>query len=112
MAVVGNDQSYYAYTKEWTSKASKGGLFEVNTCFLFFRSIELRTQLYLPQLLNQRSTKEAIMKSIEEVQFHWCMLSVDIDDEYTQDLLKHIIEQCAWICNGIILVRGLQKSIR
>ena len=99
MAVVGDDQSYYAYTKEWTSKASRGGLFDINdTCFLFFRSVELKTQLCLPQLLNQQSTKEAVMKSIEEdddVQFHWCMLSVDIDDEHTQELLKHIIEQ--WV---------------
>lgn len=26
MAVSGDDQSYYAYTKEWTSKANRGGL--------------------------------------------------------------------------------------
>ena len=41
MAVVGDDQSYYAYTKEWISKANRGGLFE--SCFLFFRSVELQT---------------------------------------------------------------------
>ena len=74
MAVLGDDQSYYAYTKEWTSIANRGGLFEVNdTCFLFFRLVELKTQRHLPQLLSQQSTKEAVMKSIEEdddVQFH------------------------------------------
>ena len=100
MAVVGDDQSYYAYTKEWTSKASRGGLFEVNdTCFLFFRSVELKTQLCLPLLLNQQSTKEAVTQSIvvdHDVQFYWCMLSVDINNEYTQELLKHIVE--LWIC--------------
>ena len=99
MAVVGDDQSYYAYTKEWTSKANRGGLFEVNDiCFLFFRSVELRTQLCLPQLLSQQSTKEAVMRSIEEdddVQFHWGMLSVDIDEEYTQELLHELIEK--WV---------------
>ena len=99
MAVVGDDQSYYAYTKEWTSKANRGGLFEVNdTCFLFFRSVELQTQLCLPQLLSQQSTKDAIMKSIKEdndVQFHWCMLSVDIDVEYTQKLLHELINK--WV---------------
>ena len=64
MAVVCDD---YAYAKEWTSKASRGGLFKVNdTCFVFFCSIEPRTQLCLPQLLNQQSIEEAVMKSIEE----------------------------------------------
>lgn len=100
MAVVGDDESYYAYTKEWTSKANRGGLFEVNdTCFLFFCSVELKTQRHLPQLLSQQSTKEAVMKSIEEDddgQFHWCMLSVDIDDEYTQELLRELIDK--WVC--------------
>ena len=99
MAVSGDDQSYYAYTKEWTSKANRGGLFEVNdTCFLFFRSVELRTQLCLPQLLSGQSTKEAIIKSTmedDDVQFHWCMLSVDIDDEYTQELLQEVISK--WV---------------
>ena len=115
MAVVSDNQSYYAYTKEWTSIASRGGLFEINdTCFLFFRSVELKTQLCLPQLLNQQSTKEAVMKSVEEddnVQFHWCMLSVDIVDEHTQELLKHIIEQ--WVrMRGFAMVKGLQNSLR
>ena len=107
MAVVGDDQSYYAYTKEWISKANRGGLFEVNdSCFLFFRSVELRTQLCLPQLLNRQRTKESVMKSIEDdddVQFHWCMLSIDIEDEYAQELLKHIIE--LWVC-----VRGFAMA--
>ena len=64
MAVVGDDQSYYAYNKEWISKANRGGLNDF--CFLFFRSVELQTQLCLPQLLNRQSTKESVMKSIEE----------------------------------------------
>ena len=38
------------------------------------------------------------MKSIEEdndVQFHWCMLSVDINVEYTQELLHELINK--WV---------------
>ena len=38
------------------------------------------------------------MKSIvedDDVQFHWCMLSVDIDDEYTEELLQEVISK--WV---------------
>ena len=55
MAVVGDESSFYNYTKEWIGLVDhgwRGGLFNVNDCtYTFFKSVEIETRPILPHNL-------------------------------------------------------------
>lgn len=101
MALSGEESSFYAYTKEWIDSVNRGGLFCINeTAFLFFRAVELITQVHLPHHLQTPcGSKGMLISQIiddEDVQFHWSLLSLDIEDEHhSAELLKTIVQQ--WI---------------
>ena len=50
VAVGGEESDFYQYTTEMLRSVDCGGLFHINDIsFLFFRAIEVATQLHLPQ---------------------------------------------------------------
>lgn len=43
MAVMGEESSFYEYTKEWLKLANRGGTFQVNEpTYLFYHAVPLR----------------------------------------------------------------------
>ena len=98
MAVAGEESDFYQYTTEWLRSVDRGGLFHINDIsFLFFRAIEVATQLHLPQHLQHptQSSDFSIRTKITEagdVQFYWAMLSVNIDDMHNSELLNAIVD--------------------
>ena len=109
MAVVGNESSFYNYTKEWISLTDRGGHFHINNAtYLFFKAVERETRLCLPHhLKSSPSTDNAIFKKIkdnEDVLFHWCMLCVDVQDCDAEDeLLLAVIK--LWVT-----IRGFSQT--
>ena len=89
------------YTREWSSKVNRGGLFEINdTSYALFREIELcirdRLRSTLASSTVHQGTKDQLLKEAFEdvdVQLYWSLLSVDIESSSDADeLLKEIIE--------------------
>ena len=97
MAVLGNESSFYDYTREWVSSVDRGGLLHVNDgTSEFFKAVELQTRQLLPKHLKSAvSSKETLVLGIkedEDVQFQWSMLCVDIDSPSdSDDLLMSVI---------------------
>ena len=103
VAVNGEESDLMEYTRNWTCLVNRGGLFEINdTTYLFFREIEhnLRKHLFLtlqPQTSavaasNKREDIICTVASDESVQFHWTLLSIDIQSEdQVVKLLKEIV---------------------
>ena len=101
MAVMGKESSFYEYTKEWLKLVNRGGLFQVNEpTYLFYRAVEAKTRIYLPQYLSKsHGVKGTLISSIKDdtaVQTRWTPLTGAIDeDDDAQKLLGAIIEP--WI---------------
>lgn len=103
MAVDGEDTSFFQYTKTWTIIVNRGGLFELNDrTFLFFKTLEVQTQLLLPHHLAVRdgtSSKETLIELLandDNVEALWCVLAVDItNEEESEELLREVCE--LWI---------------
>ncbi len=102
MAVLSEHDSFLDYTKEWVQRVNRGGLFPLNiTTYLFFVSIEKQVRNILVPYLGKNRTssneqfQEIIIKTVfddEEVQWHWLLLSNDIDTkEDANELLTDII---------------------
>ena len=98
MAVVGEESSFYNYTKEWIALVDRGGLYHVNDgAYTFFKAVETETRRILPhQLANTATSRDAVLEAIkdsEDVQFYWTLVSADIhtsDDAY--ELLQTVIK--------------------
>ena len=98
MAVVGDESSFYNYTKEWIGLVDRGGLFNVNDCaYTFFKSVKIETRCILPHhLANTLASHDAIFEALnnsEDIQFYWTLVSADIhasDDAY--ELLQAVIK--------------------
>ena len=74
MAVLGNESSFYDYTREWICSVDRGGLLHVNDgTYEFFKAVELQTRQLLPEhLKNPSPVKETLIQGIkedEDVQF-------------------------------------------
>lgn len=101
MAVMGKESSFFDYTKEWLKLVNRGGLFQVNEpTYLFYRAVEVKTRVYLPQHLSKpHGGKGTLISSIKDdsaVQNRWTSLIGAIDeDNDAQELLGTIIE--LWI---------------
>ena len=98
MAVVGEESSFYNYTKEWIVLVDRGGLYHVNDgTYTFFKAIETETRrILLHHLANTATSRDAVLEAIkdsEDVQFYWTLVSADIhtsDDAY--ELLQAVIK--------------------
>jgi hypothetical protein len=79
---------------------NRGGLFLVSdSTFNFFKSIEVMVQKLLPDHLSKSGDKKSLIEMImndTDVEFNWCMLSVDIrEEEDALELLQIIVE--SWV---------------
>ena len=97
MAMGGNETSLMDYTKEWTKKINREGLFELSdNTFQLFQAIELaRCQRLVTHLCDEGSEdKGTIINSVahdEDVLFHWSMSSIDIAEEsHSAELLSNV----------------------
>lgn len=93
------EESFYDYTKKWTTITNRGGLFEINDLsFRLFKAIEtvLRSQLSSSLLKSASDNKKCILDGVtsnENVLFHWSLLAVDIEnEENSSELLTHIVQ--------------------
>ena len=98
MAVDGNESSLMDYTKEWTEKINRGGLFEVSTVtFQLFQAIEiavcdkLATRLQTGRCSGDKTTIIDVVAEDHDVQFYWSLNSSDVDESESSELLKDII---------------------
>ncbi|SMN02542.1 hypothetical protein SPONN_1264 [uncultured Candidatus Thioglobus sp.] len=103
MAVEGEGEDLLTYTKKWIEQINRGGLFPINDeTFHLFIEIEKSVREYLPKYLCKYSTNDRTFftknvhdKVIEQddVQFHWTLLSQDIDSpERSQILLGEVFK--------------------
>ena len=114
MSVEGDGSNFYEYTKIWISTINRGGLFEINdSCFLFFRALELKVQECLPHHLKGGTmSKEQLFTLImddEDVNFLWSMLSINIDSKYSDNLLRTIVEKWVTLRGFTITSSWLQE---
>ena len=94
MAVEGEDD-FEAYTRKWFDQVNRGGLFPLNqTALIFFVEVEKCVRSLLPKHVLGKSDKatfkDVIIKAVvqnEHVQFHWALLSQDIDDPHNGEVL-------------------------
>ena len=93
----GEESSFYSYTKEWISRVNRGLFCISESTFLFFRTVELKTQLCLSSHLQRQSStssKDILLNQITEdddVQFQWLLQSVDIQEEsHSAELLRTV----------------------
>lgn len=92
--------SYTQFTKAWVEKVNRGGLFLVSDCiYEVFLAIELVLRQFLKTMSDDhgldRDKVVAILQDDNEVQFHWSMITFDIDDDSSQNILKDMIK--LWI---------------
>ena len=105
MAVAGEGEgdSLLSYTTKWMDTVNRGGLYPLNDeTFHLFIEIEKCVQTYLPKYLAQSKTsdKELYIRNIhdkilenEDVQFHWTLLSQDIESaEDSHCLLSEVVK--------------------
>ena len=75
MGVVGEESSFYNYTKEWIALVDRGGLYHDNDgAYTFFKEVETETWRILPHhLANTATSRYAVLEAIkdsEDVQFY------------------------------------------
>lgn len=93
-----SDDTYIQYTKRWINAVDRGGLFRVSDeVFVLFHEIERMVRRFVTNLTSQssRQDKQEIVDEIvsdDDVQFHWSMISVDIDHDAGEQLLQQIIQ--------------------
>ena len=87
---------------DWLDTVDRGGLLHVTEgTYMLFCAMEEELRQHLQRRRVQDMTegfKECICKAItdnDEVQFYWCMLSPDVDDENADVVLKMVINM--WI---------------
>ena len=117
MAIEGEESDYYVYTMEWLKTVDRGGLFYVSeSTFLFFCAVELAAQAFLPNHLHSssESSRKGLQDKIiadEDVQFYWSMVSVDLLDELSSELLQHIID--VWVkMRGFVLTSAWMEAYK
>lgn len=105
MAVAGEGDDILSYTRKWMEKVNRGGLFPINDdTFHLFIEIEKCVRIHLPNYLHtkpkgsfQQSVHDKIVDN-EDVQFHWVLLSQDIEDsDDSVTLLTEIVKLCVTI---------------
>ena len=100
MAVNGDESDFLQYTRSWLENVNRSGLFEVNDlAYQLFKEIEINLQDKLVNQLQPSSspgnTKTEMITSVlsnDNVQFYWSMLSIAIDQQTGQSLLRESVE--------------------
>ena len=106
MHAVGPISSFLEYTREWIDRVNRGGIFDTSdVAHYLFVAIEVAMRDRLTSHLqssfslaatDSQSGKEAIIDHVLsdcDVQFHWCILSVDIpNDKDCLELLRHLMK--------------------
>ena len=83
---------------QWLSAVNRGGLFVISDeVYLFFSEMEKKMRNNLIELITKKHIdKNAVIEEVasdDDVLFHWCLISTDIDDEAaSQELLRKIVE--------------------
>ncbi len=108
MAVAGEGGDLLSYTTIWMEKVNRGGLFPVNdNTFHLFIEIEKCVRQYLLQhLAKPSSDRDSYLRNVhqkivdnEDVQFHWTLLSQDVDNpNHSISLLEEIIKLAICKC--------------
>ena len=107
MAVASDETDFTQNTSKWFHLVNQG-LFPINDeTLMFFVAFEKITQVQLPQQcsLNNHSTikqsvkKGAISEDVD-VQFHWTLISQDIDEEDAIELLTELYDMWVTICGS------------
>ena len=84
--------------KKWIRTIDRGGLFRVNDkVYLFFHEIERMVRKFVVKLVNQstQQEKQEIVDEIvsdDDIQFHWSVISVDLDHHVGEQLLQEIVQ--------------------
>ena len=80
----------------WLEKVNRGGLFELNdAAYNFFLEIEKHTRFYLRSLYQNPEQKSVILQRLkenEDILFYWSLISVDVDDRHSPELLQDILD--------------------
>ena len=92
--------SFIEFTKIWIEKVNRGGLFLVSDCvYEMFHAMEQVLRQFLSRIPEKShlDKEKAISAMIEdnEIQFHFSVLSCDIDTETSQRVLEDMIR--LWI---------------
>ena len=96
----GTVDSFTQFTKMWVEKVNRGGLTLVSDgVYEVFHAMELVLRQYLSAIPTQQKVeKDTVIRVLQEdneIQFHWSILTSDIDDETSQDVLFGVIK--LWI---------------
>ena len=108
IAITSDETDFTQNTSEWFNR---GGLFPINDeTLMFFVTVEKITWVQLPQQYspdNHSTIKQSVMKAISEdvdVQFHWTLISQDIDEE--EDAIELLTE----ISDMWVAIRGFSMA--
>ena len=111
MAIASDETDFTQSTSEWFHLVNRGGLFPINDeTLMFFVAVEKITRVQLPQQHspdNHSTIKQSVMKAILEdvdVQFHWTLISQDIDEE--DDAIELLTE----ISDMWVTIRGFAMA--
>lgn len=110
---------FLSYTKSWIDRVNRGGLFVVHDmAYLFFEQLELElrrhynsTQVKTSQLIPSRPEIARLMMEADDVQFHWCLLSAELDEQEGQELLHMIVNLCITI-RGFSFAKSLLEQYK
>ena len=89
--------SYTQFTKMWVEKVNRGGLFKISdSVYEVFMTLELVLRQFLKCMSDEhgldRSKVTDVLFEDNEVQFHWSMMTFDIDEKSSQKALKEVIK--------------------
>ena len=93
-------ESYLDFTKKWINAVNRGGLFRIDDgVFTFFYQIEVLVKIFLTKIFAEHSQYEkgeiiSEVVSDNDVQFHWSMLAIDLDEEVGEEVDN------SWFFNG------------
>ena len=98
------DSMYLDYTKKWIRAVDRGGLFHISDeVYVFFHEVERIVRRFTHKLVKQCSQHDkqdfiAEVVSDGDVQFHWSMISAELDNDVGEQLLKEIVQLWLTIC--------------
>lgn len=99
MAVGKNEDTFYEYARQWLENVNRGGAFQVSDeVYNFFWVVESNTRSKLKLLLETHRDDDQDKKSIvenlitsEDISFHWSILTIDLEEQESTELLNDIL---------------------
>lgn len=115
MAIGTYEDAFYGYARKRFESINRGGAFEVNdSTFDIFLVVERNTRHALKSYLHTKDDQKAVVDKLvanEDVLFHWSMVSTDLDDHGSQEVLNDILTLWINIRGFLLLDHGL-NSVR